>query len=264
MSTLEQKQNQNVLEETRGIKNIALETEAKLAQSQAALEACTETATLSPEAKKSYQKRGAALFEKYSTHARKLVQIAAVATVINAAPAFAQTQSTETLEQPAVATQADETENTVLQDDDTPEDFSGTTPQEAFQLSEKVEVLLDRPLGALEEVDLPNPATTSSIIANALESAVNDKLEGVKKDPLTAGAGLISKFAKGPLKSLADVIDVARSIQKSAERGESPKETAQAVGRLLLNIKTLGLGGLVLDFLQAQTPPDKENSTREE
>jgi len=258
MSTLEQKQTSNTLEENRGVKHIALETESKFTKTQGILETQIETSTLSPEAKKSYQERGAALLQKYSTHARKLVQIAAVAAAINAAPAFAQTQDTETLEQPTVATQTVETGDT-SQEDTTNRELPQTTSQEAFQLSEKAESEFGKEPEQIGQIEL-DPATTSSIIVSALESATKDKLTDIKENPVRTGAGLVSMFAKGPLKHVADIMDVAKSIQKSAQEKRSPKETAEAVGRLLLNIKTLGLGGLVLDFLKAQTPPDKESS----
>lgn len=214
-----------------------------------------ETLTTSPlslETKQSYLKRIEGVAGRYKEQVSKMRNAALVVLALNAAsPAFAQEENTQQIDTETTISQtvADETPETVV----TPQDNTQSetqTDEHTPEVTKKVE-----PLAELEIS--PNAPERSSIILNTLEQAAKSKLEKAKENPAETGLAVASKLAKGPVKTIANVIEIIQSIRDSSNKNESAADTAKKVGKLLINLKTFGMGSMVIDYLHSlSTKPD--------
>lgn len=226
-----------------------------------------ESSSLSVEQQESFKGRASALLEKYTQQASRMRNIAVVALAINAAgPAFAQNEGIEQPNTEAVISNmggesfTSEPFSTI---ESRAEDFTTKPPDVENQLpaiEEHISLEEYQPNNPEASTDvsseisnIEDPSTTSSIILDALEAAAKNRADEIKENPIEHGAKFASKFAKGPIKHLGDMIDIAKSLKESADKKEGGVETAKKIGRLLLDIKTFGLGSLVLDLLESQT-----------
>lgn len=237
-------------------------TEESFGAKTESLQSQIEGTRLSPEKKASYNEKAAQLFEKYRARARQLRDIAIVALVVSAtSPAFAQEGDTEKLETATSASLTIKESGSTTHEGDIiltteHEDRDSTAP------ASQEDVVVETPIaeirtGTIDGPDLPlselpDTDTTASIIMTALEAATKNQIEHAKQNPVETGAKLASKFLKGPLKYLGDVVEVGKGIQEGKYKNDTASDTALKVGKFLLDIKTLGLGSLVVDYLRAQ------------
>lgn len=226
------------------------ETARAISQKQTSAESLLENSALSPEAKKTYAERIRKLSEKYTNHAAKLRNIAIVSLALSATPAFAQDEQAEKFEGSAVVSEIAPAESkhteAVLREI---QEVSVEAEPEMTEEDQAPDIISPEiPLSELAEV--PN-ADTNSILMQSLEAIAKDKLEYIKENPTESGITFAAKFTKGPLQHIPNLIEVVKSLRDSDENKESPAETAKKVGRLLLDLKTFGLGGIVLDLLKS-------------
>lgn len=244
-------------EDTLGrLGKISSETETALNRRAFLLLSQIENSHLSPEKKTSYRERASQLIDRYSERARQLRDIALVALVVSAAsPSFAQEKDTEKPEQMAPATLTVKQDGGMLDQinnrpDKEPSDIVTAITPENIPLdgTDTEPETGDDPNIALSQ--LPTPDITNSIILNALEAAAKANIEYAKENPIETGGKLASKFLKGPLKYLGDAIEVGKGIQEGEYKNDTPADTARKVSKFLLNLKTFGLGGIVIDRLE--------------
>lgn len=244
------------------LRTISSKTEESLGGKSSSLVAHIEMSRLSPEKKASYNERASQLLEKYSGRVRQLRDIAVVALVMSAAsPSFAQEKDVEHLDSPVAISLTAENEGNILEqkNNGSNEGVEETAP--AHSRTEDIALESEAPEPEISPVvedsniqlsELPDQDTTTSIIMNALEAATKNQVEYAKQNPIETGAKLGSRFLKGPLKYLGDAIEVGKGIQEGKYKNDTAADTALKVGKFLLDIKTLGFGSLIVDYLRAQ------------
>lgn len=244
------------------LRAISSKTEESLEGRSSSLIAHIETSRLSPEKRASYNERASQLLKKYSGRARQLRDIAVVALVMSAAtPSFAEEKDVEKVGSPVSISLTAENDRSILEQTNSGsnKDIIEAAPVHSQTEDTALESEVPEPevSPAVEDSnvqlnELPDPDTTTSIIMNALEAAAKDQIEHAKQNPIETGAKLSSRFLKGPLKYLGDAIEVGKGIQEGKYKNDTAADTALKVGKFLLDIKTFGLGSLVVDYLRAQ------------
>lgn len=255
----EQAPDKETLTSLEKVQILGKETGEELEQKSGAVISHIEESSLSSDKKRWHLERTKALRESYAEYAAKLRNAAILATALAASsPAFglevpseeiAPVQITQSVDSSAFQNASLETN--IENETETQLEAETLTPQEKPSVPPSLTNTTPEELGGAV-AELLEPAVAAEIIKEVVITVAKDKLNDFKESPVETGIATAGRFMKGPLSNLSQVIDLAKEVKESADKKETGEQVLKKFGTLLLNMKTFGLGGLVLNYLQSQ------------